>query len=95
MQHRFSLRKPRNATAVQNYCITTTFGHGFLPSIDSCYVLGTPPRVLLSTAINVTFVLKLKKGDGLLHWTQNESFLSNSVAVEDFFEIHTEKSKSS
>ena len=61
-------------TAVQNSFMRTIFRHGFSPNIVSCQVLlGTPPLDLLSTAINVKFLLKLKLEDELLHWTHDAS----------------------
>ena len=59
-------------TAVQNNFIRTVFRHEFLPNIDSCQVLlGTPTLDLLSTAINVKFLLKLKLEDDLLQCTHD------------------------
>ena len=60
--------------AEQKNFIRTVFRHGFSLIIDSWQVLlGTPPLDLLSTAINVKFLLKLKLEDDLLHWTHNAS----------------------
>ena len=75
-------------TAVQKKFIRTVFWHGFSPDIDSCEVLlGTPPLDLLSTAINVKFLLKLKLEDDSLPWTHDaSSFFAASVAK--LFESH-------
>ena len=83
-------------TAAQNNFIRTVFRHGFLPNIDS--LLGTPPLDILSTAINVKFLLKLKLEDDLLHWTHDaSSSFPDSVAnlleshvtrFEKFLKIH-------
>ena len=75
-------------TAVQNNFIRTVFRHGFSPNIDSCQVLlGTPPLDLLSTAINVKFLLKLKLEDDLLHWAHDASS-SFPDSVANLLESH-------
>ena len=75
-------------TPVQNNFIRTVFRHGFLPNIDSCQVLlGTPPLDLLSTAINIKFLLKLKLEDDLLHWTHDASS-SFPDSVANLLESH-------
>ena len=75
-------------TAVQNNFIRTVFRHGFSPNIDSCQVLlGAPPLDLLSTAINVKFLLKLKLEDDLLHWTHDASS-SFPDSVANLLESH-------
>ena len=75
-------------TAVQNNFMRTVFGNGFLPNIDSCHVLlGTPPLDLLSTVINVKFLLELKLDDDLLHWT-HEASSSFPDSVANLLESH-------
>ena len=75
-------------TAVQNNFIRTIFSYGFLPNIDSCQLLlGTPPLDLLSTAINVKLLMKLKLEDDFLHWTQDASS-SFPGSVADLLESH-------
>ena len=75
-------------TAVQNNFIRTVFRDGFSPNIDSCQVLlGTPPLDLLSTAINVKFLLELKLEDDLLHWTHDASS-SFPDSVANLLESH-------
>ena len=82
------LEKKKYVTEVQNNFIRTVFRHGFLPNIDSCQVLlGTPPLDLLSTVINVKFLLKLKVENDLLHWTHDASS-SFSDSVANHFEGH-------
>ena len=78
----------KHVTAVQNNFIRTVFRHGFSPIIDSCQVLlGAPPLDLLSTAINVKFLLKLKLEDDLLHWTHDASS-SFPDSVANLLESH-------
>ena len=75
MQQQFGMRQNlKYVAAVQNNFMRTVCRHGFSPNIDSCQVLlGTPPFDLLSTAINVKFLLKLKLDDDLIHWTHDAS----------------------
>ena len=75
-------------TAEQNIFIRTVFRQGFLPNFDSWQVLlGTPPLDLLSTAINVKLLLKLKLEDDLLHRTHDASS-SFPDSVANLLESH-------
>ena len=66
--------KPHIRHSSTEHFLKDSFRYGFLPNIDSCQVLlGTPPLDLLSTAINVKFLLKLKLEDDLLPWTHDAS----------------------
>ena len=61
---------------VQTNFIRTVFKHSYLPNIESCHgLLGLPPIDILSSSINVKFLIKVKIANDLLTAAYDSSVL--------------------